>query len=253
MKKLILLLLFSVPAAAQVVVRPTVQPPANLFTAVSATSTQTSNNTVLYPFAQTGTLLPTWTGITGSPSGCTLQVKSGDVIGTFINNGAAVPVTVVNGMTGIFFSPSSMLLSAVQMQVVYACTTYPTAGTLTLDFAAVPAAAIINSSSVRSNLATASLSSASSTAVSFIPAGAAGIFNDISSLVITNTAGIGTIVTLSDNGAGGNTHSYALAANGGISISFNPALPQGTMAAAWDVLNSGAVTLKYEAVFVKNQ
>jgi len=98
----------------------------------------------------------------------------------------------------------------------------------------------------------ASLSSSSSSAVSFISAGAAGVFNDITSLVITNTTATATIVTLSDNGAGGNTHVYALAGNGGIVINFNPPMPQGTAAAAWDVLNSAAVLCKYEAVYVKN-
>lgn len=105
----------------------------------------------------------------------------------------------------------------------------------------------------RDLVGTASLSSSSGTAVSFIGAGAANVFNDITTLVITNESSTATIVTLSDNGSGGNTYKFAIAANGGIVINFPTPLPQGTSAAAWDVLNSAAVALDYFAIFVKNK
>ena len=72
-------------------------------------------------------------------------------------------------------------------------------------------------------IGTASLSSSSASAVSLIAAGATGIFNNIASLTITNESSTATIVTLSDNGSGGNTYKFAIAANGG--ISYNPAIP----------------------------
>jgi len=97
------------------------------------------------------------------------------------------------------------------------------------------------------------LDSASSSTVSFITAGAANVFNDISSLVITNETATATIVSLSDNGAAGNIYKFGIAGNGGIAIDYNPPLPQGTAAAAWQVLNSAAVTLHYHAVYLKNK
>lgn len=97
---------------------------------------------------------------------------------------------------------------------------------------------------------TASLNSSSSSAVSLIAAGAAGIFNDIISLTITNESSTATIVSLSDNGAAGNVYKFAIAANGG--LVFNPAipLPQGTAAAAWNVKNSAAVALDFVVIYL---
>jgi hypothetical protein len=99
-------------------------------------------------------------------------------------------------------------------------------------------------------VSTVAVSSSSNTAVSLIPAGGAGIFNDIASIAITNESSTPTIVSLSDNGAGGNVYKFAIAANGG--ISYNPAipLPQGTAAAAWNVLNSAGVALDYVVIYL---
>jgi hypothetical protein len=107
----------------------------NLFNAISATGTQTSSVVRDSTFGQYGTLIVTWASITGSPSGCTIQIKSADSLGNLVNNGSAVSVTPANGTSGITFTPATTLQTASQMQAVYACTTYPTAGTLTLDFA----------------------------------------------------------------------------------------------------------------------
>jgi hypothetical protein len=107
----------------------------NLFTGASATGTQTSSVTRDSTFGQYGTLIVTWASITGSPSGCTIQIKSADSQGNLVNNGSAVSVSPANGTSGINFTPASSLQTASQMQAVYACSTYPSAGTLTLDFA----------------------------------------------------------------------------------------------------------------------
>jgi len=105
----------------------------------------------------------------------------------------------------------------------------------------------------RDLIATAILNSNSSTTVSFIGAGAAGVFNDIITLIITNESSTATIATLTDNGSGGNTYKFALAGNGGIVINFPTPLPQGTAAAAWQVLNSAGVALDWVAVYAKNK
>jgi hypothetical protein len=105
----------------------------NLFNAVSATATQTSSTVRVSTFGQYGELIVTWASITGSPSGCTLQLKSADSLGNLTNNGSAVAVAPANGTSAILFTPA--IYTAAQMQAVYACaTTYPSAGTLSLDF-----------------------------------------------------------------------------------------------------------------------
>lgn len=107
----------------------------NLFNAVSATATQTSANVRNPIFSQTGTFIITWASITGSPSGCTIQVKGVDSLGNAVNNGTAFSVSPANGTTSQAFSAAATLLTAAQMAVTYSCSTYPTAGTLTLDYA----------------------------------------------------------------------------------------------------------------------
>ena len=104
----------------------------NLFNAASATATQTSSTARVSTFGQYGELIVTWAGITGSPAGCTLQIKSADSLGNLTNNGGAVAVAPSNGTSAILFTPT--IYTAAQMDAVYACTTYPTAGTLSLDF-----------------------------------------------------------------------------------------------------------------------
>jgi hypothetical protein len=105
----------------------------------------------------------------------------------------------------------------------------------------------------RDLIGTVQLNSSSGSAVSFISAGAANVFNDIITLIITNETTTATIVSLSDNGAGGTVYKFAIAASGGIVINFPTPLPQGTAAVAWDVLNSAAVALDYIAVYAKNK
>lgn len=103
-----------------------------------------------------------------------------------------------------------------------------------------------------STIGTASLTSASGSAVSLIPTGGSGVFNNIASLTITNESSTATVVSLADGA--GNTYKFALAANGG--ITFNPAIPLpqgGSGNTAWTVLNSGAVSLDYVAIYFSEQ
>jgi hypothetical protein len=116
----------------------------NLFNAAAATATATSSVTRVSTFSQYGTLILTWASITGSPSACTIQIKSADSLGNLLNNGSAISVTPSNGTTGQAFTPASTLATSAQMEAVYSCTTYPTAGTLSLEFVPALSAAIIN-------------------------------------------------------------------------------------------------------------
>lgn len=114
----------------------------NLFSAVAATGTQTSSTVRVSTFGQFGTLYFTWASITGSPSGCTVQIKSADSLGNLVNNGSAISVTPSNGSSQQYFSPS--VFTAGQMQAVYSCSVYPSAGTLTLDFVPGLSVGILN-------------------------------------------------------------------------------------------------------------
>ncbi len=107
----------------------------NLLNAAPATSTQTSSLVRVPTFSGFGTLYVTYASITGSPAGCTLQLKNADSLGNLINNGGAASTTPANGTTTTFTLPSTNLQMMAQMQEVYACTTYPTAGTISLDYA----------------------------------------------------------------------------------------------------------------------
>lgn len=107
----------------------------NLWTAQDVTVTRTSAVVRVSTFSQYGTLLLTWASITGSPATCTLQIKSADSAGNLQNNGSTINVSPANGSSSVTFTPAAALGTASQMQAVFACGTYPTTGTLTLDFA----------------------------------------------------------------------------------------------------------------------
>lgn len=105
-----------------------------LFSAQSATGTATATAQKVYNFSMSGNLIATYASITGSPSACTFQVKSGDSLGNLINNGSAVSTTPANGTTSTTFVPATSQQTADQISVVFACSVYPTTGTLSLEF-----------------------------------------------------------------------------------------------------------------------
>ena len=105
-----------------------------LFTTQAATATATATAQKVYNFNMTGTFLVTYAGITGSPATCTLQVKTGDSLGNVSNNNTALSLTPATGSTTIAFAPTSTQQQGDQMTVVYACGTYPTAGTVSVEF-----------------------------------------------------------------------------------------------------------------------
>jgi hypothetical protein len=120
----------------------------NLFNAQSATGTATGSAVRVSTFGQYGSLIITWASITGSPATCTIQIKSGDSLGNVINNGSAISVSPANGTTAQAFTPVSTLQTAAQMEAVYSCGTYPTGGTLSLDFVPGISIGVMNTVSV---------------------------------------------------------------------------------------------------------
>jgi hypothetical protein len=126
----------------------------NLWTTQDVTTTRTSATVRVSTFSQFGTLYLTWAGITGSPATCTIQIKSSDSVGNLINNGSAISVTPSNGTTSQAFAPAAGLQTSAQMAAVFACGTYPTAGTLTLDFVPQITVSIANTPTVTANAGT---------------------------------------------------------------------------------------------------
>ena len=86
-----------------------------------------------------GNLLITTTGITGSPSGCTLAMYSlGAVSGTTVPAAAeqTPSVTISTGThTQVVAALSASDITTDQIKMVYYCSTYPTAGTISVSFA----------------------------------------------------------------------------------------------------------------------
>lgn len=105
-----------------------------LFTTQAATGTATATAQKVYNFSASGTFIVVYAGITGSPAGCTFQVKNSDSLGNVINNGGTISTVPANGTTTFDFTASTNLQNTDQITVTFACGTYPTAGTLSLEF-----------------------------------------------------------------------------------------------------------------------
>lgn len=107
----------------------------NLLTTASATGTVSSASPVrVSTFGAFGTLYITFASITGSPSGCTLQIKNSDSLGNLINNGSTISVTPSNGTTSVAFNSGANLQTTARMSVTLACSVYPSTGTISVDY-----------------------------------------------------------------------------------------------------------------------
>lgn len=103
---------------------------------------------------------------------------------------------------------------------------------------------------IRDLVATQATTITSTTATTIVTAGAAGVFNDITSLTITNSSATATIVTLT---GGATTMLYSIAAGGGMVCNYSPPLPAASAATAWTLTLGTAVTSIYVAVvYIKN-
>jgi len=75
-------------------------------------------------------------------------------------------------------------------------------------------------------------------------------FTDIIQLVLTNETGTACVVSVSD---GTTTYKFALAANGGASLSFNTPLPATSTNTNWTVSNSASCTVDCVVIYAKNK
>jgi len=118
---------------------------------------------------------------------------------------------------------------------------------------------VVTSANVRELVAPQTTAIVASTAeTTIITAGAAGVFNDLSALIITTTNAAASIVTIKDATAGTTriTLDYpnaALAPSDAFMINFDPPIPQAVAANNWTAtcsVNAGRYSIT--AVFVKN-
>jgi len=96
--------------------------------AVAATATHTSSPFPNAGYFKQAELYVIWSGITGSPSGCTIQVKASGDATNFIASGTAITLTPGTNQVSVFTGAIGE-----QVEYAYACATYPSAGTLTLE------------------------------------------------------------------------------------------------------------------------
>ncbi len=110
----------------------TAQAGVSLFTFASSTATATATSR-LPTFSGTGTLTVTEAGITGSPSGCTITLAyQGNNSPTATSVVSTTSFTPSTGVQTFAIAPT--VASGDNYVAVYACSTYPTAGTLTASF-----------------------------------------------------------------------------------------------------------------------
>ena len=142
-------ILFAVATLPAVMVAQTytAQSGVSLFTTQPATATATSGAVRLPGFSGVGTLNITGTGITGSPSGCSIALA-------YEQNNAT---TATSAVATISFTPA---VSVQQLSVVptipsgdnyvatYTCSTYPTAGYISVSFSPIPTNVLTNVSGI---------------------------------------------------------------------------------------------------------
>jgi hypothetical protein len=109
----------------------------NLLNTASATATVTSPAVRIPNFGSQGTLIITFASITGSPSNCRIQINNVDSLGNSYANGNNTLITVANGTTERILAPnySTSLQTAAQINAVFTCNTYPSTGTISIDYA----------------------------------------------------------------------------------------------------------------------
>jgi len=139
-------------------------------------------------------------------------------------------------------------------QGLRAATTYPTAGTdgqMVASMSDKAGRSVVVANAPRDLIGTAVVSNNSTASgVSFIGAGASGVFNDIITFIATNRSSTATVITLTDGTA---SYTFAIAGNGGIVINFPTPLPATSSATAWTIGNSATVACDYIAVYAKNK
>lgn len=180
----------------------------NLLTTAAATATASSASPVrLSKLSSFGTLYITFASITGSPVSCTLQLKNADSLGNLINDGSAISVTPSNGTTTVAVNPAVNLQSAAQLSATFACGTYPTGGTISVDFSQADSSGIFGSLPAGANTIGAVTQASGPWTDNLTQVAGHSVVEAISGVPkvgLTDSAGTGYIV----DPCQGNAHSY---------------------------------------------
>ncbi len=166
-----------------------------------------------------------------------LSAETTKVIGTVRN---------VGNVGGVFDAATAAATPANALAVGYkAAVANPTAvavGQLVNPLADILGKLVVRLNANRERIITNTITLSATTETTLIAAGAAGVFRDLTHLVITNTSATAVRVDIRDVTAGTVRQSYAIAANGGAVIPLDTAWPQTTAASAWTAQLSAAVT-----------
>jgi hypothetical protein len=167
------------------------------------------------------------------------------------------PATQTVAGTVVVAAEGSLAATA-PTQAIYegllAATAYPTAvtgGQLVGAMGDKAGRMVAVMSAPRDLVSTATLA-VTSTAAQFIPAGAAGVFQDIAHLIVTSSMTAAATFLLVDT-AGPTTYTFNLAPNGGMVSAFPVPLKQGAAAASWTALLAAAGTVNALAIYVSNK
>lgn len=140
--------LFALPLAAQTVTNISFSG-VSLITSVPATATAVSGAVKLPTFSGAGTLNITESGITGSPSGCSVTLKYQQNNATVAT--AAVVTQSFTPSTGVQqFAIVPSVASGDSYKATYACSVYPTAGLVSISFSptAAPSTVIFSTTAL---------------------------------------------------------------------------------------------------------
>lgn len=112
--------------------------PVNLFTTVTASATHTSANVKNPIYSQAGSLLITFSGLTGVYTGCSIQLEAVDSLGNATPSGSAIVVTPANGTSSLIVPVNASTVPptfAPFIAAIWNCGAFGSGGTLSLDFA----------------------------------------------------------------------------------------------------------------------
>ena len=181
---------------------------------------------------------------------CALQLDSEGNVLVNVNAGTVTTTNASVGATGVA-APTSATEEGFVANVGTALPTAVTNGQLVGGMADKFGREVVLLNGHRQLIGTAVVSNNStSSGVSFIAAGATGVFNDIITFIATNRSSTATVITLTDGTA---SYTFAIAGNGGIVINFPTPLPATSSATAWTIGNSATVACDYIAVYAKNK
>lgn len=220
--------------------------------------------------AQIAGTAPTTVGkldVKGADGDVFVRQATGTNLHTVIDSGTVTTVSTVSaarvvGNAGAIFDAATA--AAVPANALYtgarAATANPTnatGGNMVGHMADKAGRLVVTHGHVRELIGIQTQSVASVSETTIITAGGAGVFNDLSQLIITTAGAAAQTITIKDATAGTtrmvfNYPNAALAPGAPLIVNFNPPVPQATANANWTTTNSVATATNITCVFAKN-